>query len=162
MDVSAESHVVGKIPAHVIGIVVDYDLVVVPIPIITVGQVKGSHAEVEAVEPKAIWPASGEVPHVVRAEAAGEAAMLPRMIEMEAGLVGAVVVPHPFAVVMDVRRLGVTGFVGAGGSGWCGMAMRRRRPMFGNVSATDSVIAGLMVIVLRERRKRKQHRYGKH
>ncbi len=107
MDVGAELHVVGEIPAVVVGVFVDHDLVAVPEPVIAEGQVKGADAEVEAAEPETVGAASGDAPDMAAAEAAGEVAMLPGMIEVEAGVIASGVVPDPFAVVVDVRGFGM-------------------------------------------------------
>ena len=158
VDVGAEPHVVGEIPSLVIGVVIDDDLIAIPIPVITVGQIKRGNPEVEAVKPKAVGPASGKVPHMVRAEAAGEASMFERMIQVEASIIVPVIMADPFAVVMDVRGFGVAWFVMADRPGW--RAMGNRRTVFWNVSATDGMAAGFMVVVLRHGGKRKEHRYG--
>lgn len=147
MDVGAQSRVVGEIPAVMVGIFVDYDLVAVPEPVRAQGQVKGGNAESEAAKPETVGPASCNAPDVAAAEAAGEAAMFPGMVEMEARIIAPVIMADPFTVVMDVRSLWVPGFVTAGRSGW--RAVRSGRAVFWNVSATDGVVAGLMVIVLR-------------
>ena len=92
------------------------------------------------------------------AEAAGEAAMLPGMIEVEAGIVArAGVVPDPFAVVVNVRSVGMA-FCrdNVGGHGLGRRAMGGRRTMFGNISAAYGVAAASAVaIVLREAGKKK-------
>ena len=107
VDIGAESHVVGKVPAWVVGIVVDHDLVVRPIPVIDVVQIKRSHTEVEAVKPKAVGPASADAPDVATAEATGEAAMFEGTIEVVACVVSSSVVSNPLAVVVNVRGFGV-------------------------------------------------------
>ena len=56
VDVGAQSDVVGEIPARVVGIVIDDDVVAVPIPVVDVSQVKRSNAEVEAAKPEAVGP----------------------------------------------------------------------------------------------------------
>ena len=100
-------HVVGEIPAVVVGIFVDHDLVAVPVPVVAIGEIKRGNAEVEAAKPEAAGAASADAPDVAAAEAAGEAAMLPGMIEVEAGVVASSVVSNPLAVVVDVRSFGM-------------------------------------------------------
>jgi hypothetical protein len=65
--------------------------------------------------------------------------MLPGMIEVEAGITSSGVVPDPLAVMVNVRSFGMACFVTAGRSGR--RAMRNRRTMFRNVSATYGVAA---------------------
>jgi hypothetical protein len=76
VDVGSEADVVGEVPAGVVGIVVDDDVVGVPEPSVRVGEVPGGYAEVEAAEPEAGWTSSAETPDVGGAEAAGEVAVL--------------------------------------------------------------------------------------
>src|SRR5689334_8867714 len=104
--IGAEANVVGEIPAIVVGIVVDHDLVAVPIPIVAVGIVIGCDAEIEAAEPEALAIAAGDAPDVATANAAGEAAMLPGMIEMIVGIITARVVADPLVLVVNVRSVG--------------------------------------------------------
>jgi hypothetical protein len=61
------------------------------------------------------------------------------MIEVEAGITSSGVVPDPLAVMVNVRSFGMACFVMSGRSG--GRAMRNRRTMFRNVSATYGVAA---------------------
>ena len=94
-----------------IGIFVDDDVVAIPEPVATVAEVECANAEVETAEPEAVGAASGEMPDVAAAEASGEVAVFPGMIKMHAGIVAAGVVAYPFAVGVDVRRVGVSGLV---------------------------------------------------
>src|SRR3984885_2551852 len=139
VHVGAESHVVGEIPAFVVGVFVDHDLVAVPEPVIGIGKVKRGNPEVETAKPETVRAASGNAPDMAPSEAAAESAMLPGMIEVEAGVIGGAPVPDPLAVMVNVGSLGMTGFVTSRRSG--GRAMGNRRTMFRNVSATDGVAA---------------------
>ena len=87
MHVGAESHVVGEISAFVVGVFVDHDLVAVPEPVVAETDVIRSYAEIKATEPEAVGTASREMPDVAAAEAAGEASVLPGMIEIVVGIV---------------------------------------------------------------------------
>jgi len=124
VDVGAQPHVVGEVPAVVVGIFVDDDVVAVPEPVAAVGEIECADAEIEAAEPEAAGTASGEMPDVAAAEAAGEVAVLPGMIEMHAGIVTAGVVADPFAVGMDVRGVGMSGLVVEVRGGWSRMRNR--------------------------------------
>lgn len=112
MDVGAEANVIGQVPAVVIGVLVDDDLVGVPEPIVAVAEVRGRDGEIEAAEPEAFAIAAGNAPDVAAAEAAVEAAVLPRMIEMEAGVIAAGIVADPLAVSVDVRSFRMALLVG--------------------------------------------------
>jgi len=132
VDVGAESRVVGEVPAVMVGIFVDHDLVAVPEPVTAQGKIKGGDAESEAAKPEAVGTASANAPYMAAAEATGESAMFPGMIEVEAGIVSPGIVPDPFSVVVDVRSFWVAFAVAIGlgrGSGRC--ATNGRRPCLG-------------------------------
>lgn len=103
MDVGAEADVVGEVPADVVGIFVDDDVVAGPIPVVAIAEIRGGDAEIETVKPETGRAAAGEVPDMAFAEAPAEVAMLPRMILVEAGVFGARFMADPFALVIDVR-----------------------------------------------------------
>ena len=90
-----------------VGIFIDHDLVAVPEPVTAQGKVKGGDAEIEAAKPEAAGAASTDAPDVAAAEASGEAAMFPGMIEVETGVIASGVVSNPSAVVVDVRGVGM-------------------------------------------------------
>ena len=135
-----------------VGVFVDYDIVAIPKPVIAKGKVKGSDGEVEAAKPETVGTTSCDAPHVVTAEAAGEVAMLPGVIQMEAGLVSPEVVPYPFAIVVDVRGFGVTFIVtiGSFGRSFVRHAMRGRGTMMRNVTATYGMAAAFLATGLRQ------------
>ena len=118
MNVSAESHVVSEIPAVVVGILIDDDVIAIPEPVATVANVIRSHAEIEAAEPEAVGAASSQMPDVAAAEAARKASVLPGMIKVIVSIVGASAMANPFAIGMDVRRIRMSGLV---------VEVRRRR-----------------------------------
>ena len=169
MAIGAKANVVGEIPAIVVGIIVDHDLVAVPIPIVAVGIVIGCDAEIETAEPEAFAIAAGDAPFVTAADAAGKAAMLPGTIEMIVGIIAAVFVADPLVIVVNVRSVGMIPFIGIP---WGLLRVATivlpgvillpggRRAMGRNVPSTD--ILGLfarmllpaMISVLRESRNR--------
>jgi len=106
MNVRTETHVVSEVPADVIGILVDHDLVAAPIPIRYEAKVRVGHAEIKPAEPEAAGASAGEAPDVRGTEAAGEMAVRPRMIEMKAGIVAAGVVTYPDIAASGLRRRG--------------------------------------------------------
>jgi hypothetical protein len=107
VDVGAQSRVVGEIPAFVVGVIVDHDIVAIPIPVIAIGQVKRGDAEVETAKPESAGIAAFDAPPVSTAEATVEAAMFPRMLKVEACVFAPGIVPDPFAVAVDVRSFGM-------------------------------------------------------
>jgi hypothetical protein len=58
-------------------------------------------------KPIATGKASANAPDVAATEAAAEAAVLPGMIEAEASIVASGIMAYPFAVVVDMRSLGM-------------------------------------------------------
>ena len=107
MDVGAEPDIVGEVPADVVGVFKNRDVVAVPEPVVAVSDIKGGDAEVEATEPEAAGTATGQTPDMASTEAAAEVAMLPGMIEVEPGIIASLIVADPLAVVVDMRRFGM-------------------------------------------------------
>jgi hypothetical protein len=160
VDVGAQPRVVGEIPAVMVGIFVDHDLVAVPEPVTAQSEVKGGDAESEAAEPETGGTASANAPDVAAAEAAGESAMFKGMVEVESGIVSPGVVADPGAIMMDVRGFGMAFHV-ATRSRSCRSAANRSGTMFGNESATDGVAAATATVasMLREGRDGKEYSY---
>jgi len=111
VNVSPQPHVIGKVPADVIRILVDDDFVGVPEPTIAEAKIVRGDAKVEPAKPEAVRAASCKVPDVVRAEAAREVSVLPGMIDMEMSITSASVVPDPLITFIDVGDVGVAGLV---------------------------------------------------
>jgi hypothetical protein len=95
----------------VVGVFVDDDVVVIPKPVVTESDVIRGDAEVEATEPETVWASAAEMPDVPTAEAAGEASVLPGMVDAVVRIVAAGVMADPLAVGVDVRGVGVAGAV---------------------------------------------------
>jgi len=146
VNVGTEAHVVGEIPAIVVGVFVDDDVVAVPEPVTTVVQIKRSDAKEEAAKPEAARTTSPEAPTVAAAEAAGEAAVLPGVIEVEAAIIAAEIVSHPLAVAVDVRGFGMTFAVAERrmGFGLARRAMKGLGTMVGDVSTPDLMAAAVL------------------
>lgn len=111
MDVGPEPDVVSEVPAFMVRVFVDNDVVAVPEPVVAEADVVGGDAEVEAAEPEAIGATAAEMPDVATAEAAGEAAVFPGVVEMVMGVVATRVMADPLAVRVDVRRVGMSRLV---------------------------------------------------
>lgn len=132
VHVGAESRVVGEIPTIVIRIVVDNDVIVVPIPIVNVAEIEGSYAEVVSAEPEAAGSSAAQAPDVTRSDSTLEAAMLPGVFKMESGIATALGVADPLVILVDVRSVGVRGFIAIGSARlvflvWAGGLFARRR-----------------------------------
>ena len=103
VHVRSETNVVGQIPAGVVGIVINDNLVGIPEPTVAIADVKRSHAPKPSVETETSGTATAETPNVAAANAAIEVAVLPGMVEMIVGIFATRVVTHPLAVVVNVR-----------------------------------------------------------
>jgi len=93
------------------------------------------------------------------AEPAGEAAVLPGMIEVEARVVTSSVVPDPGAVVVDVGSLGMAFVIM---KTLCRVGNRSTRggwAVLRNESAADGVAAAAVRAVLRQGGQRKHQGY---
>lgn len=104
VDVRAGPRVVGQIPAWVVGIFVDHDGVVAPVPIIHVVVVVRRDTEIKIVEPEAIAISSAKAVLMAAAKAAGEAAVFPWMIKVIVFVTPAGIMADPRVIVVDVRR----------------------------------------------------------
>ena len=65
----------------------------------------------EAAERKAAGTTAFEVPHMSATDTAGEAAMLPRMVQMVLRIVAAGIVAHPFPTAMYVGSIGMSSLI---------------------------------------------------
>ena len=111
MNVSSQPHVVSEVPADVIRILIDDDLVRAPKPAVAEGDVVWGNAKEETTKPKTRRAPSCEVPNMVGAEPAREVSVFPRMIEMVVRIVPAGVMPNPL-ITIDMRGVGVAWLVG--------------------------------------------------
>jgi hypothetical protein len=92
----------------VVRILVDDDVVAVPVPVITIVIVVFSDVEIISVEPEALTASSSQHPHVARAKAAYETPVGPGMVKVVVDVLTAAIVSDPSAIVVDVRRVGMS------------------------------------------------------
>jgi hypothetical protein len=145
VDVYAEADVVCQVPADVVGIFVDDDVVAIPEPAVAKADVVRSDAEIEAAEPEAAGTASGQMPYVAGAETAGKVAVLPRMIEVVVGIVGTGIVADPFAVGVNVGGVGMAFVVVEMSRGLMGSMHWCRTVSWNIVFPADVVVLGYCV-----------------
>ena len=155
-----------------IGVVIEDDVIAGPVPIADIADIHRCDAEVESAEPEAAGVASDQAPAMGMADPAGEAAVFPGMVEVEAGVVAAGIVADPLTVVMDVRSFGMTFLIAerwvsfgrmrfgrmVGLRGALHRAVRGRRPLTRNVTSTNRVIPASTILVLRGSRQCKHQR----
>jgi len=111
VNVSAQPDVERQIPADVVGVVVNHNLVAVPHPVIAEADVIGCDAEIETAEPEAAGASADQMPYVVPANSARKVAVRPGVIEMVIAVSRTGIVPDPFTVRVDVRSIGVPGCI---------------------------------------------------
>src|SRR6266699_2573840 len=107
VDISSKPRVIGQVPARMVGIFIEHNIVAVPVPVIHITQIVWSHAKIEAAEEEAVRPASVQMPDMRRSKPAGEMPMVIGMIEMVVRVTRAPIVSNPMAVLVDVRSTGV-------------------------------------------------------
>ena len=116
MDVGSEAGVVGEIPARVIGVVIQHDVIAVPQPIVGVVVVVRRHAPVKAAEPEAVAASAFDAINVVPANFAAETSVFPNVILMVTSIVAASFMADPLIVLsMHVRSFGMAWLVAIGG-----------------------------------------------
>jgi hypothetical protein len=111
VDVGAEARVIGEVPAIVVGVFVDDNLIGAPAPAIAEGVVIRSYVEIKAAEPEAPGAAAFDAPEVLAAETAVEASVFPSMIDAIVVIVAAGIVADPAIVSVDVRSLWMAALV---------------------------------------------------
>src|SRR5580704_11612542 len=112
MNVGAQPGVVSQVPAIVIRVLIDHDIVAIPQPVIDEVVIVRSDGEVEAAKPETLPVSSPKMENMARTEAAGKVSMFPGMIDMVVGIVTARIVSDPFIVGVNVRSLRMTTLVG--------------------------------------------------
>jgi hypothetical protein len=109
VNVISQPHVVGEVPANVVIVLINYDLVGIPQPAISEAKIVWGNAEEEAVKPEALRASAYETEYMAMAKAARKVPMLPGMIEMVVGIITTRVMPDPVAVGVNV--LGISSVV---------------------------------------------------
>jgi hypothetical protein len=137
-------------------IVVDHDVIVGPIPAVDISHIEGSDAEVVSAEPEATRASTPKPPNEARSEAAFEMAVLPWVVEVVIDTGAVYVMPNPFAILVNVRRLGMSFFIAERGviSRWAGRVLDgpaeiivvSGRPTAGNITASHGMTGSFTVI----------------
>ena len=156
VHVRTEAHVICQVPAHVIRIFVDHDLVRIPQPVAAIPDIDRRNAEIKTTEPESPGPAAPETPYMPWPEAAAKMPVLPRMVEMEAGIHAPRIVSDPVAVLVHMRGLRMAWLIVKVPvllnrmriTFWCGPVRRRRMHL-------PPAMRVAMFAALRERQKAK-------
>lgn len=148
VHIGSQTDVVGEVPAYVVGVVVDDDVIAIPEPVAGVVIVIRGNGEEKPADSEAIAPAAMKSPNVVRSDPAIEMSVLPRMVKMVMRVRAPGTVSHP-AVIFSVhmRSLGMSLLVvkfrvlvalrfmpGGRRTNW-------RGPMSGDMAIANSVLA---------------------
>ena len=107
VNVGSESHVVGKIPANVIGIIVDDNVVAIPIPVGDKCYISRRDTPVPVIEPEATRSTPYQAPPVRRTETSVKATVLPWLIEVIVAVIAASIMAHPSIAGVNVRGIGM-------------------------------------------------------
>lgn len=155
MAICAEPDVICQIPADVVRIGVQHDVIRVPQPVAAIVIVVRCDAEVEPTEAETVSVAALEPIDVAAADFTGEVPMLPGPIQVIVGVVAASVMTNPLIILrVNVRGLGMSGLVAiaralialrsaaltssvSGRNGRSHWGSDRCRAASGNVSPTD-------------------------
>ncbi len=108
VDVGSEPDIIGEVPADVIGIVVNDDVVRIPEPVVTETKVVWSYGEIETAEPEAAGTTASKAKDVAATNTTGEVTMLPGMIQMVMRVVAAGIMAYPSFASIDVRSIGMS------------------------------------------------------
>ncbi len=103
MDIRSKTDVVSEVPADVIRIVVDHDVIGIPQPIVTETDIVRSDGEIESAEPETARASASEPPYMFAPKPSGEATMLPRMVDVVIGIAPSGVMTDPTLAIVDVR-----------------------------------------------------------
>lgn len=144
VHVRSEPDIIGEVPSYVIRVVIDDDIVAIPVPVAAIPHIESCNAEIESPKPEAARTTADQMPDMAPANSAREMAVFPGMVEVKAGIVGPVVMADPLSVVVDVGRFRMTLYV-------FGRRRRptvaRRRTMLRNVPAPDRMAATMLSVL---------------
>lgn len=104
VNIGPETGVERKVPAHMVGIVIDHHPIAVPVPVVGITVVVFGNSEVVAVEPETLTVAAAQHPDMFGA-AIAKPSMLPGMIDMIIPNIAVVVtvMANPVVTAVDVR-----------------------------------------------------------
>src|SRR5579859_549284 len=107
MHISPQPDVIRQIPAVMVRIVIEDDLVRIPQPAIAERDVIRRYAEIKSAEPETSRSAACQPPVVAWPKTAGESPMLPWMIQVVVWVTAARIVAHP-TIMIYMRSVGVS------------------------------------------------------
>ena len=102
MNVGTQPLVISQIPAIVVWVLIDHDLVAIPEPVIAEVEVVCGDAEVETTKPETLPVSSSQAEDMAAAESASKASVFPRMIDVVVGIITAGIMSDPLIVRVNV------------------------------------------------------------
>jgi len=144
MYICTQPYVVSQIPAGVVRIFIEHDIVGAPVPVPAIAEIGGCDAEIKAAEPESLPVSSLNAEDMPRTEAAGEMAVLPNMVEMVTCVIFSGLVAHPLVIRgVHVGSFRMAGFIGIRPVLDCrvSLAADGRGPVRWNMTAADVLIA---------------------
>lgn len=95
-------------------IVVDNDLVTIPVPAVYKLVVVGRHAKEKAIEAESFPVAAAQTPNMSLSESAGKTSMFPRLVNVIMNVASTCVVSDPLIVSMNVGCFWMAGLIAKG------------------------------------------------
>jgi hypothetical protein len=118
VGVGSEPRVIREIPAWMVWIVVNHDVVAVPQPIANVVIIVRRDAPIKPAEGEAVTASASKAINVAGANSAAEASVFPRMVKMVVGITAAGIMTDPaIAFSMNVRSFGMAFLIAVTGAG---------------------------------------------
>jgi len=122
MGVGAGTDVVGEVPAGVVRVVVEDDVVAIPEPVVSVVVIVWGDGPEEAAKSEVIAAAAFEAVNVVAANFTSEMAVFPGVVLMIVSIATAGVMADPVIVaIVDVRGVGVVVVISEGAVAFTGL-----------------------------------------
>ena len=155
VNVGAQPHVVSQVPAIVVRVLVDRDVVTIPEPVITVVVVVRGDVEVETTKPETFPASAGKPEDMAAAEAAIKASLFPCSIHVVVAIITAGIVSDPRIVGVNVGSFGMSLPVRKPAVFWSGRLVVPGRPLLSgrsrtavrNVSITNIMTATVTLLV---------------
>jgi hypothetical protein len=107
VNISAQSHVIGKVPTNVVRVFVNHDLITVPEPVTAKADIVWGNAEEEAAKPETTRSASLNSEDMAWTKTAPEVSVLPSTIHVKMRIITARFMSDPLSVAVNVRRVGM-------------------------------------------------------
>jgi len=112
VNVGPQADVVRQIPADMVRIVIDYNLIAVPKPIGAKIQIVRGYTPVEVAKPETARASASQSPYVTLSDPTRESSMFKGLIEVIVGIILPRVVPNPLTVCVYVRSFRMSRHVG--------------------------------------------------